>query len=355
MSQEFRKIGPPVGPEATGQRVDAFLGRAFPFHSRSQWSRLARERRLLVNDRPVRPAHRLRCGDRVAMHHPLEDEPPVDTRIALLAEQGGVIAVYKPGGLPMHEAGFYRRNTFGALLADRFGPAWFPVHRLDRETSGIVVCAADGAIRRRLSAQFDERRVRKGYLAIVSGRTPWDELSIDEPLALMAGTRKPRFGVSPGGLPSRTDCLVRARGDDATLVEALPRTGRTNQIRVHLAHVGHALVGDKIYHADPAVFAAYEAEGDSPRVAALAGFPRHALHASRIGLTHPETGRVFEVECELPEDLRALAAARVAAQGVGARGNLEILSADFMAKNALAKSFSPPDRMHGSCAGDSKA
>lgn len=314
-SEEFRRLGPPLGPEAEAQRADAFLARHFPFHTRNQWKALCRREGLLVNGRPVRPGYRLRCGDRLTMHHPLDAEPEVDGRLVLIAEAGGVLAVAKPGNLPMHEGGLFRRNTFEGFLAELFGKEWAPVHRLDRETSGIVLCAATPELRRDLSQAFEQGLVRKRYLALLSGRPSWDELLVDQPLGLAVGTRRPRFEVTPGGKDALTIFRVLGRGTVASLVEALPRTGKTNQIRVHAAWTGHALIGDKVYHAHPDVFAAYCEDGDTPRVRLLAGNNRHALHAARLEVTHPVTGRRFTAEAELPPDLAALWAREVELEG----------------------------------------
>jgi 23S rRNA pseudouridine1911/1915/1917 synthase len=306
MSDEFRFLGPPLGPEADGERTDLFLAKHFPFHSRSRWSTLCRDEHLLVNGRPVRPSHRLRGGDRLAVFHPLSEEPEVDDRIELVAEEAGVIAVYKPGNLPMHESGFFRRRTFGALLAARFGAEWAPVHRLDRETSGLVLCAATPETRRALSEAWAAGQVAKRYLAIVRGRCPWDGLVVDEPIALLPGAGRPRYWVDPRGAAAVTELLVQERAFAASLIEARPRTGRTNQIRVHAAWAGHALMGDKVYHPDPRVYARYSAEGDSPPARRLAGFARHALHAAGLRFRHPETGRMTEYASALPEDLARL-------------------------------------------------
>jgi 23S rRNA pseudouridine1911/1915/1917 synthase len=305
-ASEYRGLGPPLGPEAAQQRLDRFLAAGFPFKSRGEWKQLCERGELLVNGRPARADRRLQAGDRLAVFHPLAKEPEVDARIALLAEAAGVMAVYKPGNLPMHESGLFRRKTFTAALAAEFGAEWAPVHRLDRETSGVVLCAATPALRRRLSFDFETRAVAKTYLAIVSGAVTWQELSVDQPLFQDPAAPVPRFCCDPRGVPAQTEFRVVERAAAATLLAARPRTGRPNQIRVHAAWAGHHLLGDKIYHPDPAVYATYHREGDSPAARLLAGFPRHALHAAAIATRHPETGQSFQAESPLPSDLSAL-------------------------------------------------
>lgn len=304
-TQEYRGLGPPLGPSALGQRLDLFLAQTFPFYSRGEWKAVCQRGHLRVNGRVVRASHKLKAGDKLERFHPLDDEPEVDTGIELLHEDRGIMAVFKPGNLPMHEVGPFRRKTFAALVHEQLGPEWFPVHRLDRETSGIVLCAATTELRNRLSVAFETRDIEKLYVAIVTGRLEQDEIDVDQPLGEETNDKIPRFVVSAGGMPSRTVFRVMERSDHATLLEARPYTGRPNQIRVHAAWLGHHVLGDKVYHADPAVYHAYWQDGNVESTQLLAGFPRHALHAAKIAFEHPLGGR-FEVESPLPADLRAL-------------------------------------------------
>lgn len=305
-AQDYRGLGPPLGPEADAQRVDHFLARKFPFNSRPQWNRICRQGHLLCNGRPIRPAHRLRQGDLLQVFHPLDAEPEADLSLEFIAEESGVLAVFKPGNLPMHESGYYRRNTVNAVLAERFGPEWTPVHRLDRETSGILICAATPELRRKLCEDFATRAVAKTYLALVQGSPDWDELHVDQPIFLPEESERPRYVVDERGANAVTDFNVRGRAPEAALLEAKPRTGRSNQIRVHAAWAGHALIGDKVYHPNDAIYAAYHRLGDVAEVHAMSGFRRHALHASEISLQHPESGKTFSVSSPLPPDLADL-------------------------------------------------
>jgi 23S rRNA pseudouridine1911/1915/1917 synthase len=304
--QEYRHVGPPTTAAARGLRVDQYLAQFYPIRSRSVWKSFCRRRELLVDGRPVRGSHRLQGGEQIAVYHPLSAEPEVDDGIQILSENDGVLAVLKPGNLPMHESGEFRRRTFAAALAAHLDSSWHPVHRLDRETSGVVICAGSSDLRSALSTLFEEQRVDKRYLAIVHGSIEWDEHVIDGPLALDPTAHRPRYVISPSGLSARSDVRVIERAGGATLVEVRPRTGRTNQIRAHMAAIGHPLVGDKVYHPDPAVYAAYRHLGDSEVVRNLAGFSRHALHAARISFTHPATGHEIRVSADLPADLSAL-------------------------------------------------
>ncbi len=324
IASDYRKIGPPLRPEADGLRVDGFLAKEFPFYGRALWKKACAAGHLLINGTPCRASHRLRGGDQIAIYRPADGEPEVDDRVEELACSGGILALYKPGNLPMHEGGPFRRNTFAAVVAERFGAQWHPVHRLDRETSGVVICAGTPELRHKLCLAFETRRVHKRYLAICQGRTDWDSITVDQPLLLDPQSERPRYHVRPDGAKSRTAFTVLERSRDATLIEAVPLSGRTNQIRVHLDWCGHPLVGDKLYHLNPEVYPAYHRFGDTPAVRALAGFSRHALHATSIGLQHPESGREFSVESVLPEDLTRLWFRLIDAQVVAAHGSSEL-------------------------------
>jgi len=285
-----------------------FLARHFPFHSRNQWREICRQGHLLVDGRTARGSRRLHAGVRLAVFHPLTAEPPVDERVEFIAQTAGVLAVYKPGNLPMHESGLFRRHTFRALLAQHFGPEWEPVHRLDRETSGVVICGATTDLRRQLSLAFETRAVEKRYTAIVRGDPAWEDLVVDQPMSLEVSTRRPRYVISTLGMNACTEFKVVARTatKTASMIEARPRTGRPNQIRVHALWTGHSLIGDKIYCEDERVFDAYHLWGDTAKVQQLAGFTRHALHAASVVVRHPGTGQDFHAQAPLPADLAEL-------------------------------------------------
>lgn len=306
LSQDLRGLGPPLGLNAEGKRLDQFLAQEFPFKSRDAWKAACRDGELFVNGVRARATRKLRAGDRLAVFHPLASEPAVDDRIAFLKEDDGLLALFKPANLPMHESGFYRRNTFVAILQKRFGAQWAPVHRLDRETSGVVLCAASPELRRSLSLDFETRAVQKNYLAILEGGVSWSTLTVDQPLALTQHDDLPVVVTAEDGQASVTEFKVIAKSAKASLVACTPRTGRTNQIRVHAASIGHHIIGDKVYHPDASVRAAYRRLGDVSSVQAMAGFARHALHAADITVRHPFSGESFHASAALPEDLELL-------------------------------------------------
>lgn len=288
VSDDFRGVGASVDERYAGLRVDFYLAHFFPFRSREAWARACREAALRVNGAAVKPSYKLRSGDSIARFHPLEEEPEVDTRLEILGEFNGILAVAKPGNLPMHEAGRFRRNTFAHAVRAQCGDDWAAVHRLDRETSGIVLCAADASLRAALSQAFIGHEVRKEYLAVTDGLPERDDWLVDVPVECPTETRSARMNrVANTARDARTTFAVEERAEATALVRAFPLTGRTNQIRVHLAHVGLPIVGDLRFGRGR----------DRPGVA------RHFLHATRLTLIHPATGRELRIDCPMPADM----------------------------------------------------
>lgn len=310
----YRRLGPPIQLESQGERIDAYLARCFPFLSRSGWLKRIEDGTLLVNRRTLKKAARLKVGDQLLMHAPKVAEPPVDRNVRVLWQQGPVMAVFKPGNLPMHENGPYRLNTFTAIVWEELGREWSAVHRLDRETSGIVLCGATPEVRSKLARDFQSRQMRKEYLAIVRGVPETPKWIADGPIGDLAQSAiRIKKWVVPGGLPSMTEFEVEATAPGACLLRARPLTGRTNQIRIHSAHAGHVLFGDKLYHDDEAVFLEYFEKGLTPNVIRRTGFPRLCLHAASLEFMHPETKQYELVECDMPPDMTSFWATRASA------------------------------------------
>ena len=307
LSHEYRRLGPPVQQAFVGQRLDDFLARQFPFLSRSGWQQRIANARLLVNGQPAKNAFRLKHGDHLTLYAPKLVEPEVDRNIRVLWQDGAVMAVFKPGNLPMHENGPYRKNTFTEIVWQELGREWSAVHRLDRETSGIVLCGATPFVRGRLATDLAERTVRKEYLAIARGVPSREQWIADGPIGdLQESEIRIKKWVVPGGLSALTEFQVLETATDACLLKAKPKTGRTNQIRIHSAHSGHVLFGDKLYHPEESVFLEYFAEGLTANVVEKTGWPRLCLHATALDFIHPETTKNVRVEVEMPPDMQQL-------------------------------------------------
>lgn len=303
----YRSLGVTVDEESFGKRVDYFLAQSLPFYSRCKWRQKVANGDLLVSGRQVRPSYRVRECDQFAIFHPVREEPDVDSGIFPIWKSGDVMAVYKPGNLPMHENGPYRFNTFSHLLMREYGQQWAAIHRLDRETSGIVLCGATYEVRKQLSHELAAGLIKKEYLAISKGRPAYDHFKEFGAIGdLTESTIRIKKWVVADGQPAETWFDVLEHKPGHCLLRARPQTGRTNQIRIHAAVNGLPLVGDKLYHPDEAVFDEFfRNRGNNDWIIEQTGFHRLCLHAARLSFKHPCTGEECVVESPLPEDMAA--------------------------------------------------
>lgn len=295
-----------VPPEEAGARLDTYLAHAVPDLSRSRAERLIEEGLVLVDGRPARPATRVQAGTRVTVElpppQPLALVPePIPLRIVY--EDPDILVIDKPAGLVVHPAPGHPTGTLvQALLGhtEALAESEDPtrpgiVHRLDKDTSGLMVVAKTERARLWLVDQFAARRVHKRYVALLAGAVTPDEGVIDAPIGRHPVHRQ-RMAIVPevrGGRPARTAYRVLERFPGYTLVEAFPETGRTHQIRVHFASRGWPVVGDPVYGGRRAT-----------RAAEALGLTRQFLHAADLRFTLPD-GRELSFHSELPEDLAA--------------------------------------------------
>jgi 23S rRNA pseudouridine1911/1915/1917 synthase len=304
-----------VAPGEEGRRLDLFLTGKETSLSRSQVQRLVEEGRVLVNGRPVRVGRKMKAGDEVALTLP-EVRPsgvlPEAIPLKILFEDASLLVVDKPAGLVVHPAAGHSGGTLvNALLhhcrdLSGIGGVLRPgiVHRLDKETSGLLVVAKSDGAHRGLAGQFKRREVKKSYQAIVYGNPKTDGGRIDSPVGRHPTDRKRMSTRSRRGKGAVTVWRVRERFGVAALLEVEIETGRTHQIRVHLTELGHPVVGDRVYGgagrirtvADPGVRA---------RIKAL---DRQALHAWRLSFAHPLTGEALQFTAPLPEEMASLCA-----------------------------------------------
>lgn len=306
LSTEYRTLGPPLY-EPEPMRLDSYLGVNFPFLTRAGWQKRIDTGDLRINGRIVRSSYKVKHGDAIYFHQPFAEEPEVDRGLFKIWQEGPIMAVFKPGNLPMHEGGPYHKNTFANFLREDFGPEWSALHRLDRETSGIVLCAMGSDVRKTLSDAFAEGRMIKEYLAIATGAAAQDAWEVNAPLGVPEKSAiRIKKWVDPKGLPSVTLFEVLDRAENHVLLRARPRTGRTNQIRIHAAYSGHVLVGDKLYHPDEQVFLDYFEKGNTADVQQATGHVRHCLHAASLSFVNPITNKSVTVTCDMPEDMRQL-------------------------------------------------
>ena len=311
----------PVDPALDGYRLDRFMAARIRRLSRTRIQTIIGMGQVRCVERPtdiLRAASRVHLGETIVVRRPAPVEPAVPLTATVLHRDDALLVLDKPAGLPVHPSARFHRHTLTAVLRAWFGSGhgWQMGHRLDRETSGVIVLArgrAAGALKR----AFQQREVEKRYLAIVHGELR-ERGCIDVPIGAAIGSRV-RIKMGPrsladGGLPATTDITPishgRFRGEPITLVEARPRTGRQHQIRVHLAHVGHAVLGDKLYGIDEQAFIDY---ADHLRLMsdleAELGLSRQALHAASIALDHPELGTRIAIAAPWPTELAEIIAA----------------------------------------------
>lgn len=226
----------------------------------------------------------------------------------LLYQDAQLVVVDKPAGLAVHPSPRWPEGTLVHWLRRHFESGRGRVqlaHRLDRETSGVVVATRDEASNQFVHRAFAQRRVEKRYLALVVGAPTWDELEVDAPIgAHPSSAVRMRMAVVPGAAASRTSLQVVGRLPGHAWVQAKPVSGRTHQIRVHLSHVGHPIVGDKIYGPDEALFIQWHEGRADDALWTRLGMPRHALHAESISLPHPWRDERLEVSTPAPPDMR---------------------------------------------------
>jgi len=328
------------------KRLDRYLVDRVPFLSRTSLQRLIRESAVTVNGRVPKPSTRLRRGDVVVAMLPPPPSNEIgadDIPLELIFEDEHLIVVNKQAGLIVHPARSIRRGTLVNALAWHFlhsGSGRLSsvgeelarpgvVHRLDRHTTGVIVAAKNDVAHWRLAKQFQDRRTRKRYIALVHGAVEPDGSLIDLPLGKHASIRE-RYAVrwDETGKPSQTVVRVLERypgitpDQTCTLVELDLLTGRTHQIRVHLSHLGWPIVGDDLYDGRPLVRGTEtpvvvrrrsddrpsDAERDEARsIGADAStiIDRQALHAATLSFTHPITGEALHFTAPVPADLRA--------------------------------------------------
>jgi 23S rRNA pseudouridine1911/1915/1917 synthase len=277
-------------------RLDQFLAKRLPEYSRSRLQQLIRAGSVRLNEQATRPRQIVRSGDKIdLLEPPLEkiETLPEPIPLDVLFEDDDLIVINKPAGLTVHPGAGQREHTLvNALLSycttlSGIGGKERPgiVHRLDKETSGCLVVAKNDIAHRELSKQFAAHTVEKIYLALVAGKLRKAAGMIDEKIERHPVHRQ-RMSVSARrGRAAKTEYRVISSSDEASLIECRLHSGRTHQIRVHLHHLGHPVLGDKIY---------------APRFAK--NFPRQMLHAWKLGFHHPRTGEWKNFAAPLPSD-----------------------------------------------------
>jgi 23S rRNA pseudouridine1911/1915/1917 synthase len=304
-------------PQA-GERLDRFLAAAQTDLSRSRLQGLIRSGRVSVNGLAARASQRVRDGDRVRVEVPAPEPATLVAEslpLTVLYEDADLVVIDKPAGLVVHPGAGVRRGTLVHALLHRYpeiaavGGANRPgiVHRLDKETSGLLVVARSARAHRALVEALRARDVKRTYTALVWGDPRQAHGVVETALGRHPKDRKRMAVVTRGGKPARTRWRVAERFGVASRLEVGLDTGRTHQIRVHLAHLGHPVVGDPVYGGRGKKLLSLREAERRLAVDVLKCLPRQGLHASALELAHPATGARLVFDSPLPEDLeRAL-------------------------------------------------
>ena len=300
-----------VPDELHGVRLDQAAAQLFPDYSRSRLQSWIRKGELRVDDGQLRPRDPVSAGAMLVISALLEAEVSwvaQDIALNIIHEDESILVLDKPAGLVVHPAAGHSAGTLvNALLAHSKQFEQLPragiVHRLDKDTSGIMVVAKNLAAHNDLVTQLQARTVKRDYVAVCIGALTGGG-TIDAAMGRHPRQRKKMAVVQNGGKPAVTHYRIARRFLNHTQIDVSLETGRTHQIRVHMAHRHHPLVGDPVYGGRPRIPRGASGE----LIDGLRSFPRQALHARRLGLIHPETGESVLYECPVAEDLQALIA-----------------------------------------------
>ena len=286
----------PVPPEAAGGRVDAWLADQREDLTRSAAARLLEDGQVTCDGKPLPKNYRLRGGETLTVTLPEVQETELiaqDIPLDVVYEDGDVIVLNKPKGLVVHPAPGHADGTLVNALLHHCGDSLSGiggelrpgiVHRIDRDTSGLIIAAKNDAAHQKLSAQLQDHTLARIYRCIVIGNLREDSGTVDAPIGRHPADRK-KMAVVAGGRSAVTHWSVLERFPGYTYVECRLETGRTHQIRVHMAHIGHPILGDTVYGAKKPV----------------PGLQGQCLHAVGLRFLHPRTGELVELWCDLPE------------------------------------------------------
>ena len=308
IESDFQTVQFVVEQNFKGVRLDRYLCAKIRRLSRAKAQAIIRD--SLDAGRPVKPSTLVSVGMVLRLSRKREPEPETPTELPIIFRDDDLLVFDKPSGLPMHPTARYVRGTLVTLARAlaKEGEKPDPAHRLDRETSGLVLCGTRPAMTRLLKLAFARSEVKKAYLAIAEGHPKEDRFEVDLPLGVGGAEVRIRAvidRVNGKEAKTRFEVLQRltVRGEPFSLVRCEPVTGRQHQIRIHLSAAGFPIVGDKIYGKDERIFIRFTEKALTDEDRGQLRLPRHALHAAEVAFRHPGDGRAMKIEAPLPKDL----------------------------------------------------
>jgi 23S rRNA pseudouridine1911/1915/1917 synthase len=312
MSPEFQQIDLTIPPEMAGQRLDSALARLLPAHSRTRIKGWIEAGAVTVRGNPCKPRDMVEAGSRVQVQMTVDEpaQPEIqaeDIALRLVYEDADVLVIDKPAGLVVHPgAGNPRHTLQNALLGLDQKLAALPraglIHRLDKDTSGLLVVARTPEAQTSLSRQLEARTMAREYVAVCVGVMTGGG-TIDEPIGRHRGDRL-RMAIRVSGRPAVTHYRVLERFRAHTYLSVKLETGRTHQIRLHLSHIKYPIVGDPVYGGRFGL----PRGATQPLIDTLRAFERQALHAATLGFEHPRTGKMLTLQSPVPADFARLLA-----------------------------------------------
>lgn len=303
-----------VQPSQSGWRLDVFLVHHYPQYSRVLIRKAISAGGVTIDGKGGKPAYRLKPEQRVTFvlpELPRESPIPEDIPLEILFEDEDLVVVNKPPDMVVHPARGHWSGTLVGALTHHFGGKLSKVrgpmrpgivHRLDRDTSGAILVAKNDVIHAQLGRLFEEKRIRKEYLAIAQGNPDRDRDLIDEPIGMHPRQRE-KMAIrrkDPQAKPAQTFFEVQQRFRGFSLIHAMPRTGRTHQVRLHLMHAGCPVLCDRLYGGRSKITRGEISNRLEDDQVILA---RQALHAWKLTFPHPETEKELQIEAPLPEDM----------------------------------------------------
>ncbi len=276
---------------AAGQSLETYLAARYQHSDLPTWQARIANAELWIDGHLAQAHDILQAGMTLEWRRPPWEEPAVPTAVPVLYQQGGVVVVSKPSGLPTQPGGGFFQNTLVHWVKENFGAA--PMHRLGRWTSGAVLCSSNRVVGAGIAHQFSSRRIHKRYRALLQGLPEQDRTEVTVPIGPVPyaplGTL---HAANPQGRASKSEFIVLERRQESSLCDVHIASGRPHQIRIHSAAMGHPLVGDPIY-----------APGGLPipGTTALPGDPGYHLHSAELGFKHPETGERVTIIAPAPE------------------------------------------------------
>lgn len=321
MSETLQQFSFTVVPEQSGARLDKFLAAQATALSRTRIKNLMIEGQVRLNGAVCdSPAHKLKEGDVIAVNVPeARDDTPVaeDIPLDIVYEDDALIVINKPVGLVVHAGAGHADGTLVNALLHHCGDTLSGiggvkrpgiVHRLDKDTSGLMLVAKTDKAHKKLSAQLSDRTLHRRYKALVWGAPVPRKGVVDAPIGRHPANRQKMAVVHRNGRAARTQYLLAEEYGPVSLVECTLETGRTHQVRVHMAHLGHPLLGDPLYGLARNGQTARLKKGGLPAasIPAVLDFPRQALHAAEIAFIHPLTDEEMWFEAALPDDMQEL-------------------------------------------------